>query len=291
MRLVNSPEDRGAPAPPMTEGAFRQEGPGLQAEAGAAAVMPVARKRLYRAPALEKGLAVLELLATRDGLTLTEISRILDRSISEIFRTMQVLEFRGYAACDARGGYRLTSRLFTLGLSHAPVKTQLEAALPVMRRLAAAISQSCHLVVPSGGDVIIVARVESPDYHGYSVRTGHRRPMAEATSGPVLYAFQTPNTQALWASRMFRHPDDERRPAFMAKARAVREQRLLSQPCDLVEGVTDLCAPILTRRIATAALTVPYLQRSGGLSLEEASLSLTAAAAAISDTLDLSDDI
>lgn len=251
---------------------------------------PGARRRTYSAPALEKGLDVLELLAARDGMTLTDISRALGRSISEIFRTMHVLEFRGYAAADARGGYHLTNRLFTMGLAHAPVKTQLEAALPVMRRLAGAVRQSCHLAVSSGGEVVIIARVEAPGYHGYSVRTGHRRGMVEATSGPVLYAFQTPNTQAVWASRMFRGPGDERRAAFMAKATSARNLRLHVQPCDLVEGVTDLCAPILTRRTATAALTVPYLPRSTGLSLEETSEILSAAAASISDDLSHASD-
>jgi DNA-binding IclR family transcriptional regulator len=46
----------------------------------------------YRAPALEKGLAVLELLAgAREPMSLNVISRHLKRSFSDLFRMFQVL--------------------------------------------------------------------------------------------------------------------------------------------------------------------------------------------------------
>ena len=59
----------------------------------------------YRAPALEKGLDVLELLASAKApLTLSQISTRLDRSVSELFRMVQVLEARGYVGPAPRGG-------------------------------------------------------------------------------------------------------------------------------------------------------------------------------------------
>ena len=133
--------------------------------------------RKYRAPALEKGLDVLELLASHGAaMTPSQISIALGRSLSELFRMIQVLEFKGYISPASPGdGYELTNKLFTLGMARAPVKTLLEAALPVMRDLASTINQSCHLAMPSEDQVVIVARVESPGYYGYSVRTGHRR--------------------------------------------------------------------------------------------------------------------
>ena len=51
----------------------------------------------YRAPALSKGLDILELLASEgDGLAQGEIGRRLDRTTSEIFRMLLVLRQRGY---------------------------------------------------------------------------------------------------------------------------------------------------------------------------------------------------
>src|SRR5215472_10472639 len=56
-------------------------------------------KMSYAAPALEKGLDILELLGRqRDGLTKSQLARSLDRSASEIFRMLVCLEQRGYVA-------------------------------------------------------------------------------------------------------------------------------------------------------------------------------------------------
>src|ERR671924_391759 len=51
----------------------------------------------YRAPALEKGLDVIELLAAeKSPLNLSAISQRLGRSAGELFRMLQVLEFKGF---------------------------------------------------------------------------------------------------------------------------------------------------------------------------------------------------
>lgn len=149
-------------------------------------------ERRYRAPALEKGLDILELLASeRDPLTVSAISQRLGRSMSELFRMVQVLEFRGFIQQAPSGdGFVATDRLFSLGMQQAPVKTLLELALPRMKILSAAVGQSCHLAVRSRGDIVVVARMESAERIGFSVRIGHRRPLALTRSGAILFTFQ-----------------------------------------------------------------------------------------------------
>jgi DNA-binding IclR family transcriptional regulator len=68
----------------------------------------------YRAPALEKGLDVLELLAAeKSPLNLSAISQRLGRSSGELFRMLQVLEFKGFITTAENGtGYVLTNKLF-----------------------------------------------------------------------------------------------------------------------------------------------------------------------------------
>ena len=82
----------------------------------------------YRAPALEKGLDVLELLAAQtEPMTLTAIVNQLGRSHGELFRMVQVLEHRGYIEQESGGeGYRLTDRLFSLGMQQPRTATLLE---------------------------------------------------------------------------------------------------------------------------------------------------------------------
>jgi DNA-binding IclR family transcriptional regulator len=70
----------------------------------------------YRAPALDKGLDILELLSRTDlGLSQAEIARDLGRSVSEIFRMLVVLTERGYVAQDpVNDRYVLTTLLFEM---------------------------------------------------------------------------------------------------------------------------------------------------------------------------------
>src|ERR1051325_11853284 len=94
-------------------------------------------ERRYRAPALEKGLDILELLAAAPSpLTFTAIVNRLGRSHGELFRMVQVLQFRGYLDQDpSDDGYFLTDRLFSLGMKQPRTQSLVEVALPVMRQL------------------------------------------------------------------------------------------------------------------------------------------------------------
>jgi DNA-binding IclR family transcriptional regulator len=223
----------------------------------------VSKKQRYRAPALQKGLEILELLASRTGaMTLSEISEGLGRSKSEIFRMLQVLEELRYLARPAgTEGYLLTNRLFMLGMEHPPVKGLMEVAMPVMHRLAAQILQPCHLAIPSEELIVVIARVESPGDVGFVVRVGHRRPIAHSTSGLVLLAFQPEEMRAAWLETLERKQVRYERKRLAGSLRSIATRGYACIPSEVVSGVTDLSAPILVRGAAIAALTVPYAER------------------------------
>src|SRR6201999_2839240 len=108
-------------------------------------------KTSYATPALEKGLDVIELLAHRSGgLTKSEISRQLNRTVSEIFRMLLCLERRGYIAQVDGERYALTLKLFQLVQEHPPTERLITEALPVMHRVTHEIQQSCHLGIIEG---------------------------------------------------------------------------------------------------------------------------------------------
>jgi DNA-binding IclR family transcriptional regulator len=225
----------------------------------------VAKTRRYRAPALEKGLEILEFLAPRTrAMKLSEISSGLGRSTSEIFRMMQVLEQRQYLTRPlGEEGYVLTNRLFLLGMEHPPVKGLVETAMPVMHRLATQLEQPCHLAIPSEDLIIVIARVESPGDVGFLVRVGHRRPIAHSTSGLVLLAFQPQEVRALWLETLKRRRVQYERKRLAASLRSIHARGYACIASELVTGVTDLSAPILLQGCAIAALTVPFAERRG----------------------------
>lgn len=219
--------------------------------------------RLYRAPALEKGLDILELLAIEEKpLTVSAIVQRLGRSTGELFRMIQVLEHRGFVAQDG-GGYVLTTRLFELGLKRPPVRNLAEIAMPVMRQLSSKIGQSCHLTLPSRSDTVAVMRMESSEQIGFSVRIGYRKPLHLTTSGATLYAFQSQEVRSLWESYFSPVPDAAALKAFRALADTIRAQGYAQLPSGIVTGITDIAAPVLRGDLAAAALSVPFVKSLG----------------------------
>jgi DNA-binding IclR family transcriptional regulator len=213
----------------------------------------------YRAPALEKGLDVIELLAAQKSpLNLSAISQRLGRSSGELFRMLQVLEFKGFITASANGtGYVLTNKLFALAMAQAPVRSLVEHALPVMRKLAHDIGQSCHMTVASEDQIVVITRIERPGDLGFSVRIGYRREIARATSGLVLFAYQDDETRRTWLKRC--RLKGEAAEAFVARADVVRDRGHHEAASDFVRGIVDLSAPILRGDVAVAALVVPFV--------------------------------
>ena len=242
----------------------------------------------YRAPALEKGLEIIELLSgeTRP-MSFATIAERLRRSKSELFRMLQVLEFRGYIARDEEGeGYVATNKLFRLGMVQPRQRLLTEIATPVMRRLADTLEQSCHLVVPADDEVVVILRVEAAGGLGFSVRVGYRRRLIEATSGLILFAFQPEDAAAAWLRRLRETAGEPAIAAFLAKAAVIREQRFARIDSDFAAGITDLSTPLLNGDRAVAALTIPYVHRKPPRhSVEEALDVLRKAAATISAEL------
>lgn len=216
----------------------------------------------YRAPALEKGLDILQLLNHEPKpLTLTAICERLDRSQGEMFRMVQVLQTRGYVDQDPESdGYHLTDLLFSMAMRQPVTQSLVEVAIPAMRTLASEIGQSCHLALHARGDIVVIARMESQEQIGFSVRVGYRRPITNAVSGLTLFAFQPEDVRARWLEMLDPRPSAPELKNFLSAAAVARKSGWARAPSSVVNGVTDISAPIIRGDRAAAALTVPYLK-------------------------------
>jgi DNA-binding IclR family transcriptional regulator len=219
----------------------------------------------YAAPALEKGLDVIELLAGEAaGLTAGEIAQALGRSQGELYRMMNALERRGYIRRAAGSTFALTLKLFELAQRHPPTERLITAALPVMRELAATIGQSCHLAVHDDGRILVLCRVESPRPWGLMVRVGAAYTLTGNSSGRVLLAFQPEPVRRAWLLRALVVEDGPAPPDLAARIATIARQGFEAGPSDTVEGVTNLSAPVLDGSgRALAAVTVPFLAMQG----------------------------
>ena len=144
----------------------------------------------YSVPALEKGLAVLELLAqASEPLSLSQVSEMTANSTSQLFRTMNCLVDSGYVIKDEISGkYVLTLKLFELANRHSPLKHLLHVANLPMQELAWTIRESCHISIIQHRQLLVVGQAESPEKVQISVSVGASFPLVSTVSGRLLLA-------------------------------------------------------------------------------------------------------
>lgn len=143
----------------------------------------------YSAPALEKGLDILEFLSITDFKpTLSEIASSIDRSKSEIFRMMIVLEERRYIQRLDGDNYALTDKMSVLGAPRSFNSRLAEIASPYLKQLSDATGVSNHLSVLEDNQVLVIANTNVAESYGLSLQVGFRATLAGSGTAACLLA-------------------------------------------------------------------------------------------------------
>jgi len=221
-------------------------------------------KARYAAPALDKGLDILELLSKSEQvLTLNQISKQLGRSVNEIFRMVVTLEQRGYLIAD-NDQYRLSLKLFELAHNNQPIRSLVSTALPHMRELANRTMQSTHLTVYEAGRVIVVAQVDSPERWAFGLKVGALVSLTDTASGHVLLSFRDEAERGrMLAAHVRMDGEQEIDHAQLLRQIAETQERGYSRmESRQIRGVVNLSYPVLgANDRMLAALNVPYIER------------------------------
>ena len=219
----------------------------------------------YRAPALDRGLDVVECLADcGTPMTQAQIARSLGRRSAEVFRTLATLERRRYVTRDATSGaYRLTLRLFELGHAHSPYDALLRSADRPMHDLAEQLGAGCHLSALVGSRLVVLLQAESPARVRVSVAIGSSVPCASAASGRLLLAQLEPAALRALADDETgggqTPSEDDRLSDRLAR---IRLRGYEDAHAESMEGISDLSVLIGRPGSRTrAALTVTTLSR------------------------------
>jgi DNA-binding IclR family transcriptional regulator len=246
-----------------------------------------AESRAYSAPALEKGLDILETLCkSEQPLTQKDIAQRLGRSIGEIYRMVACLVNRNYVALVDENTYSITTKLFELSHINPPTHRLLVEATPIMQRLAGELDQSCHLTVYGQGKQVVLCKVDTPSGMGFAVRAGAELDVLISASGRVLLAFQDDETRKLRIEESIQRRPEQADPQMQSILDKIRVAGYESIPSVQVRGLWAVAFPILdTQGRAIAALTVPYAERldqSQRKSIPEVTEALGAAARTLS---------
>ncbi len=197
-----------------------------------------------KAPALEKGLDILEILVLEsDALTSTQIATRCGRSLSEIQRMVHVLHRRGYLYRTESGAYRPGLQLYELGRFRHPFRSLQMVAEPLIARLADCIGQSIHLCVEDRGQMLILSEILGSGVASVALKVGSRHSLESTLSGRILLLNSDANSRS-------------------ADRRKIEREGYLLLASSIYSGVQDLGVPI--RRVSDgrilATLTCSWLK-------------------------------
>ncbi|HSI64062.1 MAG TPA: IclR family transcriptional regulator [Candidatus Saccharimonadia bacterium] len=216
-----------------------------------------------QAPALQRGLAVLEFLAGREeGATLSEISAALGLSPASSFRLTGVLEDSGYVLReDASRRFRLSRKLLRLGQPQHEGRSLVECCLPAMREVLAQTGETVQLCCLAEHECVMIEQLPSTHPFKYIVDLGSRPPIHCCAPGKAMLAHLpepalsatleaitfTPHTSRTLASA----------EALVESFEKIRERGFAVDQGEHFEGIHCVAAPLLDRHgHPVAAITI-----------------------------------
>ncbi len=195
---------------------------------------------------VDKSAAILDALATRGPLSLTELVEVTGISRPTAHRLAVALGVHGLVGRDDDGGrFRLGVRLLAWGTRAAAPEGVVEHARPVLTRLRDETGESAQLYVRDGDRRVCVAAAERPTGLRDTVAVGASLPLDAGSGGTVLRA---------WANRSADDPGDlgELDPFAAVRARGWAES-----VAEREAGVASVSAPVLDASgVAVAAVSV-----------------------------------
>ncbi len=140
----------------------------------------------------------------------------------------------------------------------------LSLACPLMQEVSDKTGQSCHLAMPSNGNIVVVASVEAPLLMGFSVHVGANVDLLNTASGHVILAFRDDEYQR-HALEAWQKKTNSLLPAGLDRHLAAIRRRGYEELASYqVHSVVNISYPVLNQRgEAIAALCVPFLARIG----------------------------
>jgi IclR family acetate operon transcriptional repressor len=135
-----------------------------------------------------KAFAILDLIAASGvyGVSLNDVSRHLSGSKSTAHRYLQTLEALGVVERDERGCFHLGVKIIELSGAYNRNVSLIQQSWPTMKELASFTEETVHVAVPSGNEVVFVAKVDSTRPIGVGAKVGTRAPMHCTASGKAI---------------------------------------------------------------------------------------------------------
>lgn len=144
--------------------------------------------------AVLKVFAILQALAERNEVGISELSVRLAMPKATVYRFLQTMKTLGYVRQEADSErYGLAMRMYELGAKALQYPDLVEIAKVPMQRIADATGETVHLGTLIESEIIYVHKVDSRHTLGMYSRVGRRAPLHCTAIGKVLMAWESPS--------------------------------------------------------------------------------------------------
>ncbi|RFC42348.1 MAG: IclR family [Verrucomicrobia bacterium] len=203
------------------------------------------------APALQRGLALLQELATRpNGASQSELAALLKLPQTAVHRIAAALEHLGYVQKHASSRtLRVTQKLLLLGQPHSGSRSLIEACIPALRNIARLTGETTQLCVLAEAQCVILEHIPSRHPFKYVVDLGSRAPTQCCAPGKAMLAFLPEPELSEAIDRLHFHPHTENSllcPAdLLEELKEVRSLGYALDRAEHFEGIHCIAAPLL----------------------------------------------
>jgi DNA-binding IclR family transcriptional regulator len=196
----------------------------------------------------------------RRELGVAQLARFLDVHVSTASRLAGTLAAQGFLQRAPGGGFRLGPEMMRLGLLAAGGENLAETAHEAMEELAAETGETVVLSVPTEGEAVEVAQVDSRYLVGGKSWVGRRLPLHATSDGKVFLAFGAARVSARGRLEPVTTRTITDRPTLARELTSVREQGWAPSVGELEEGLNGVAAPIFAgseRCVAAVSVSGP----------------------------------
>ncbi len=203
------------------------------------------------APALQRGLALLQELATRpNGASQSELAVLLKLPQTAVHRIAAALEHLGYVQKHApTRTLRVTQKLLLLGQPHSGSRSLIEACIPALRDIARLTGETTQLCVLAEAQCVILEQIPSRHPFKYVVDLGSRAPTQCCAPGKAMLAFLPEPELSEAIGLLHFHPHTRNSllsPEDLAQElKTVRELGYALDRGEHFEGIHCIAAPLL----------------------------------------------
>lgn len=199
--------------------------------------------------ALDRGLALLSLVATRPGLTLSELATESGEAVATVFRALVTMQGHGMVECEDPGQlWHIGSGGFRIGTAFLRRTKVVERARQPMDALMRDTGETANLGIEAGNEVLFLSQVETHEAIRAFFPPGTKAPMHVSGIGKALLAwYPEDRVQRIIASKgleRFTSLTHTLESALMRDLARTRERGYAIDDQERAEGMRCVAAPI-----------------------------------------------